>query len=169
MGRWLAVLLTVALVGCLTGCATENPDDDLPGPPQPFDAQRFADMEAGIYKSYLQLQDALAHDEFATAQAAAQALAGFADGDLTDPAQAAMAAADIGALRVAFQLVSETLIRGDLPDDILVAYCPMAFEYEGGRWLQLRGDISNPYYGATMLRCGAFEDRADTSMTHDES
>jgi hypothetical protein len=169
MRGWLAVLLSLALLGCLTGCAEEDFDDDLPGPPQPFDAQRFVDMEAGIFKSYLQLQDALAHDEFAAAQAAAQVLAGFAHGDLTDPAQAAMAAADIGTLRVAFRLLSETLIGGDVPDDMLVAYCPMAFEYEGGRWLQLRGDISNPYYGATMLRCGAFEDKTDTSMTHDES
>jgi hypothetical protein len=24
----------------------------------------------------------------------------------------------------------------------------------GGDWLQLEGTLANPYYGATMLRCG---------------
>ena len=63
--------LNALLFACATGCAQEPPGDDLPGPPQPFDARRFDDMVAGTMKSYLQLQDALAHDEFAAAQVAA--------------------------------------------------------------------------------------------------
>jgi Cu(I)/Ag(I) efflux system membrane fusion protein len=34
-------------------------------------------------------------------------------------------------------------------------HCPMAFDGEGGDWLQ-RGDVTaNPYYGSEMLRCGS--------------
>lgn len=153
MRRWLPVLLGALVMGC-----AEDPSfDDIP-PPQPFDAQRFAGMDAGLFKSYLQLQDALAHDEFAAAQAAAKVLAGLADSDLMGPAQAAVAAAGITALRSAFRELSEEVIARHRPEGLGVAYCPMAFDSEGARWVQFEGDLSNPYYGASMLRCGAFEE-----------
>ena len=38
------------------------------------------------------------------------------------------------------------------PPDLKVAYCSMA----SASWLQRETPISNPYYGATMLRCGQF-------------
>ena len=155
MRRWLPLLMS-ALV--LQACAEDPSYDDIPAPPQPFDAQRFADMEAGLFKSYLQLQDALAHDEFAAAQAAAKTLPGLAAGDLPGPAQAAGSAADIIALRVAFRELSDGVIARHRPEGFGVAYCPMAFDNEGARWVQSDGDVSNPYYGAAMLRCGAFEE-----------
>ncbi len=134
----------------LQACAEDPSFDDIPAPPQPFDAQRFADMEAGLFKSYLQLQDALAHDEFAAAQAAAKTLPG--------PAQAAGSAADITALRVAFRGLSDGVIARHRPEGFGVAYCPMAFDNEGARWVQSDGDVSNPYYGAAMLKCGSVQD-----------
>ncbi len=35
-----------------------------------------------------------------------------------------------------------------------VAFCPMAFDFEGAQWIQRGEEISNPYFGADMLRCG---------------
>ncbi|MDY7107445.1 MAG: efflux RND transporter periplasmic adaptor subunit [Planctomycetota bacterium] len=35
-----------------------------------------------------------------------------------------------------------------------VAYCPMAFDNRGAEWLQRGRTINNPYFGASMLRCG---------------
>ncbi|MCK4873859.1 MAG: efflux RND transporter periplasmic adaptor subunit [Phycisphaerales bacterium] len=35
-----------------------------------------------------------------------------------------------------------------------VAYCPMAFGNKGAEWLQRGTTIDNPYFGASMLRCG---------------
>lgn len=35
-----------------------------------------------------------------------------------------------------------------------VAYCPMAFDNAGAEWLQRGTQINNPYFGASMLRCG---------------
>ena len=57
------------------------------------------------------------------------------------------------AAREAFGQLSEAmvayraLVPGDKP---LVAYCPMAKK----SWLQAGKTIANPYYGASMLRCG---------------
>jgi Cu(I)/Ag(I) efflux system membrane fusion protein len=39
-----------------------------------------------------------------------------------------------------------------------LAYCPMAFENAGAYWLQTDRAISNPYFGARMLRCGEIRD-----------
>jgi hypothetical protein len=33
-------------------------------------------------------------------------------------------------------------------------FCPMAFEDKGALWVQAEGKIANPYFGASMLRCG---------------
>jgi len=35
-----------------------------------------------------------------------------------------------------------------------IAYCPMAFDNTGAEWLQRDQRINNPYFGASMLRCG---------------
>jgi Cu(I)/Ag(I) efflux system membrane fusion protein len=34
------------------------------------------------------------------------------------------------------------------------AFCPMAFDNRGAPWLQNFKQIDNPYFGASMLRCG---------------
>ena len=33
-------------------------------------------------------------------------------------------------------------------------YCPMANDGDGAGWLQKPGEVANPYYGESMLRCG---------------
>lgn len=38
--------------------------------------------------------------------------------------------------------------------DLVVAYCPMAFDDAGAHWLQVGHSIANPYFGAAMFRCG---------------
>ncbi|MBN2713897.1 MAG: efflux RND transporter periplasmic adaptor subunit [Planctomycetes bacterium] len=35
-----------------------------------------------------------------------------------------------------------------------IAFCPMANDGKGAEWLQTGETVSNPYYGAAMLRCG---------------
>ena len=37
--------------------------------------------------------------------------------------------------------------------------CPMAFDNEGGNWIQESTETSNPYYGAMMLKCGSEESK----------
>jgi Cu(I)/Ag(I) efflux system membrane fusion protein len=41
---------------------------------------------------------------------------------------------------------------------IYVQYCPMADDDKGGYWLSTESQISNPYFGDMMLRCGEVKD-----------
>ncbi len=38
------------------------------------------------------------------------------------------------------------------------AYCAMAFNNRGARWLQRKKFIMNPYWGDKMLHCGGVEE-----------
>lgn len=63
-------------------------------------------------------------------------------------------------MRNAFQELSSELIaaaeRFGIPQGktLYRTHCPMAFDNKGADWLQLDEDILNPYFGASMLKCG---------------
>jgi Cu(I)/Ag(I) efflux system membrane fusion protein len=68
-------------------------------------------------------------------------------------------AGDMDALRAGFMHLSagvtgmvETYGAGSGP--IYELFCPMAFGNRGATWLQGDPKIDNPYFGASMLRCG---------------
>lgn len=66
---------------------------------------------------------------------------------------------DVEAQRKDFELLSDHLIEavelfGLTSDKAYRAYCPMAFDDKGAYWLSEFEDIKNPYFGASMLRCG---------------
>ena len=72
---------------------------------------------------------------------------------------------DIEGRRAAFEGVNLALIpllvlHGD---NIDVAYdqvfCPMALDGKGAPWLQAKGTVANPYFGASMLQCGGLVHR----------
>ena len=74
-------------------------------------------------------------------------------------AQQAASAGDIEAMRVVFKPLSEEIIKGEVPEGYVLAYCPMADNNQGGHWIQKDGPyIMNPYFGSTMLHCGVFKD-----------
>lgn len=64
----------------------------------------------------------------------------------------------IAEYRDRFQKVSELLLpwmkKHKIPG-LILAYCPMKKAY----WLQAKGDLRNPYYGAEMLECGVEEEQ----------
>ncbi|MFP4058556.1 MAG: efflux RND transporter periplasmic adaptor subunit [Candidatus Brocadiia bacterium] len=72
----------------------------------------------------------------------------------------ARGAEELAALRAPFALVSEQLaavLRLFHPPRGRTLYlleCPMAFEGRGATWLQAQRQVSNPYFGASMRRCG---------------
>ena len=41
---------------------------------------------------------------------------------------------------------------------VYVQFCPMADDDKGGYWLSTETQISNPYFGDMMLRCGEIKD-----------
>jgi Cu(I)/Ag(I) efflux system membrane fusion protein len=70
-------------------------------------------------------------------------------------------AADLVALRAALHDVSDaTIVALDLfgwegeGGQPAVFHCPMAFDGDGGDWIDLGDEVLNPWYGARMLRCG---------------
>jgi Cu(I)/Ag(I) efflux system membrane fusion protein len=69
-------------------------------------------------------------------------------------------AADIDAARKAFETLSNELIavvvQFGIPEtqQLYRIYCPMAFNNKGADWLQADKEIRNPYFGASMLKCG---------------
>lgn len=66
---------------------------------------------------------------------------------------------DVEAQRKDFELLSDHLIEavelfGLTSEKAYRAYCPMAFDDKGAYWLSEFEDIKNPYFGASMLKCG---------------
>ncbi len=130
---------------------------------------------ADSLNAYLDAQEALADDDLAAFNTHAQRLlsaldavptAGLLGEDLGVWRNAARDLRpgapydDIGRARADFEPMSNavfTLIDRFGPPEgatVYVAYCPMAFDFEGADWLQRTETIDNPYFGATMLQCG---------------
>lgn len=68
-------------------------------------------------------------------------------------------AKDLTELRENFELLSTEVILltenyGVNQDLIFKDYCPMAFNNKGAYWLSETKEITNPYFGASMLACG---------------
>ena len=111
---------------------------------------------------YMAIQTALAADSLAEAQKAAATFItqvgalGAAYEKGIAPSRKIAAAADIKAARAAFGELSDVMLawagEGTGGTGVRVAYCPMAKK----SWLQTGGEIANPYYGSSMLRCGTF-------------
>lgn len=128
-----------------------------------------------VYSAYLDAQEALAADDlggFLQAASDLKTAVGFVDeaGLIGEPLGVWRRSAaklrvetvitDIGIARTRFKQMSEAVIallerfghRGSAT--WRVAYCPMAFDNDGAEWLQRDAQINNPYFGASMLRCG---------------
>ncbi len=135
----------------------------------------------GVLEAYLSLQAALAADDDAAAATAAHAAAAAVDGvdmSLAGEAHAAWME-DAGRLRHAFESVAEAgdlaarraslqrltdavwnaLWRYGYRDDrpVRLFHCPM-YGDKGADWIQRATVTANPYYGASMLRCGSQSD-----------
>ena len=68
---------------------------------------------------------------------------------------------DVTLLRTRFEALSLALERavavfGPFEAETLhKIHCPMAFDGRGAIWFQREAEVSNPYFGASMLRCGS--------------
>jgi len=70
---------------------------------------------------------------------------------------------DISKLRKIFYYLSNQIISNSNSisgnEGLNVAYCPMAFDNAGASWVQKGDRINNPYFGASMLRCGEITEK----------
>ncbi len=139
---------------------------------------------APVVAAYLEVQTALADDEFARAKQAAEALATAAmrvrlerpegaqaawseiEGALQEHGGRVAAAKDIEAARTGFEPLSQAVVRlltrfGNPQEHALhLALCPMAFDSKGASWVQAGEAINNAYFGAAMLSCGELQQEA---------
>ncbi len=132
-----------------------------------------ASCHEGTLASYFSIQKALANDDLATAKASAGELASAVaksqcsiDGEdccaeVAGAAESIAGASDISVARKAFLGFSNAMIAmiESHPGETTAykMYCPMAFDNQGGAWLQDNDDLRNPYYGSMMLTCGTLQ------------
>ncbi|MCG3147718.1 MAG: hypothetical protein PCFJNLEI_01159 [Verrucomicrobiae bacterium] len=127
-----------------------------PGNTPPTDRQ--------VYGHYLLIQNALAGDTLKGVPEAAATVAKLSresklPAGIADAADKVSKASDIEAARAAFKELSDALIahrktNKALAEQFYVVHCSMAFNDKGADWLQATKTVSNPYFGASMLRCG---------------
>ena len=163
------MMRTISLVGtvgsmcllALTGCARRQAPDTSPVPP--VSTSTSASLEAQVAE-YVEVQKALAADEFEQAKMALQPLLAIADATTAPLVRSAAAADDIETLRARFKPLSEYLATQELPEGYARAYCPM---YDGGsNWVQVDGPVRNPYFGSFMLTCGVIDAAPGAHMDH---
>jgi membrane fusion protein, copper/silver efflux system len=132
-----------------------------------------------LLRLYLDLQESLANDDFATAKKAAENFAsalkrmdmGLLKGEahgvwmetldmLNKGVNAITLAKDIETARTGFEPLSIGMTMAvdrlgvEIKGPIFEIFCPMAFDNRGAAWLQQDKDTRNPYFGAMMLKCG---------------
>jgi hypothetical protein len=120
---------------------------------------------ANVMTGYFEVKDALVGDDATKAKEAAAALstvtADYAD-ELNESLQVISTTDDIEAQRVAFESLSMNLYEiakgGGAGLTIYKQYCPMAFDDKGAFWLSSEKQVLNPYFGASMLRCGKVQE-----------
>lgn len=118
---------------------------------------------ATVYENYIQLKTALVNtDAVTTATEAANLMTAFAnigvEEEVLKAAQTIAEATDVEVQRKAFVAVTnavEKMLDGAITSGVVYKqFCPMAFDFEGAFWLSNSKQISNPYFGDKMLRCG---------------
>jgi Cu(I)/Ag(I) efflux system membrane fusion protein len=162
--------------------ANHSADQTLGGRVEPDPQLKVA--LASVLGAYLEMQVALADDDWHAAQAAAARLAEFARA--VEPmfkagpeSQAAQAWAVIGPAldRRATEAAQSQAIEGargaflhlsgsaeqllsvfgnPLEIPVRLAFCPMAGANQGAEWIQASAVIDNSYFGESMLSCGEF-------------
>jgi len=145
-----------------------------------------------LVRAYLEVADALAHDDLDTARRAASTLPEAVQRPLHSQLPAAghgpwsraqevvdraareiATAGDLAAARRAFHPLSETAIevlrRFGTPGTgpVFVYHCPVATDGAGAEWLQSTEGTQNPYYGSQMFGCGAESDVLDPGPGED--
>lgn len=164
--------------------AAKSPGSEKVVPIRRLDVPKtFIDRLDAAFIAYFVLQDALSHDKWDEARAAAGklklAVEALSDLSVTDDTAALWkadfaalkesvaklaAATDMKTIRVAYQPLSNTMItiakRYGTSGHFAVRryHCPMAFNDKGADWLQNKSGIENPYFGAEMFSCGVLKE-----------
>ena len=128
------------------------------------------DILPQLISPYLKMQAALSADDLEAAKDQAKAMMAITghSGNLPRLLHDMLAKKTLDAFRLPeFQTLSDAFIEAVKKDtskqvqDLIVMHCPMANNYDGADWLQASEPLRNPYFGATMLKCGEIVEHLD--------
>ncbi|WP_144602676.1 efflux RND transporter periplasmic adaptor subunit [Algoriphagus algorifonticola] len=108
----------------------------------------LTEVKKAVSQVDMKLIEGKAHDSWMKVQAQLNAAVGNME-----------KASSIDEARKGFSNLSEAVLEmtelfGLNKEAVYKDYCPMAFGNQGAFWLSERKDITNPYFGASMLTCG---------------
>ena len=115
------------------------------------------EIESDFLRNYINIQEALAADDFAKSKQAMVTLFEYGDAEVRTVLAEVSAAGNIAVLRRLFKPLSELAMKDTLPRQLVTGHCPMADENRGADWIQRAGEVANPYFGTSMLRCGVIK------------
>lgn len=116
-----------------------------------------------LMPAYLAMQAALAADDLDTAKGQAKAMMAITghSGSLPDLLHDMLASDQLETFRKPhFDQLSAAFIAAieksptSFSGDLMVMHCPMVYGDDGADWLQASEPLQNPYFGASMLKCG---------------
>ena len=162
--KTVAILSSAFILLALSGCTSnESPAPTESAPASETSPQALTPLPDAaapasnvLSAHYVDAAAALAADDFKKAKASFTELAKESTGEMKTLAQAAADTADIAAMREKFKVLSDLATTMELPPDHAVAFCPMYNNNRGGKWVQKKGTLANPYFGSQMLTCGSF-------------
>ncbi|QTY27664.1 efflux RND transporter periplasmic adaptor subunit [Flavobacterium sp. CS20] len=116
-----------------------------------------------LINNYIELKNSLVNDNFEASKQAyhnlLSKLSNYSDTTFKNLNEIK----NIEDLRDSFIKISDEIITlvntsNPLENKIYVQHCPMANQSQGASWLSFSKEIKNPYYGASMLKCGSVID-----------
>ncbi|EDY82666.1 hypothetical protein VDG1235_2289 [Verrucomicrobiia bacterium DG1235] len=128
-----------------------------------------SEFSRDLTEGYLAIQRSLSQDDLTGAQEGAlfyisafqKSKAELNVENLTQHAEIIASAANLPQAREAFKPLTDQAkmlfeyLGGGSGATLFVVRCGMAFDGQGAEWIQDSQDVANPYYGASMLRCGS--------------
>ena len=133
-----------------------------------------------IYNTYLSIKESLANDNLSGAMEAAKEMQQSLNNvnmslfkgeshhkwmkfqsDLNNDLDGVLKSTKINELREVFQQLSNNIItmtkafNQPFGKTLYVQHCPMADNNQGADWLSTEKEVKNPYFGASMLKCGS--------------
>ena len=147
-------------------------------------SQDFVESLSPIYHVYLDAQERLAEDDYAGFTSSIASISTAIDGvhehellgeqlerwrSAKRKLSSQSTTSNIDEARILFEQMSLAVLElqdvfGHPESETLFsAFCPMAFGFEGAKWIQRGEQINNPYFGSEMLRCG------DIQASHEPS
>ena len=138
-------------------------------------------LASAIIDNYLSMKDALVKEDSKTAASFGKVLFGtfpkFDASELTSQQKNEVAkiikgatqqakyiadhSEDIALQRQHFEYltksIKELIVLAGSDRPLYQAYCPMYNNNKGGAWLSMSKEISNPYFGSKMLKCGSVQ------------